>query len=61
MRINPVPFLFAPGAALLGYWVSGGHGAAIGLSAWGALVGTATYISLRLRKHAPERMTGSDG
>lgn len=50
MTINPVPFLFAPGAASLGYWLSGGYGAVVGLSAWAAVVGVATCISFCVRR-----------
>lgn len=45
MRINPLPFLFAPGAALGGYLAGGGHGAWLALLAWTMLVALATFAA----------------
>ena len=42
MRINPLPFIFAPGAALAGYVVNGAHGAWLGGLAWTVIVALAT-------------------
>lgn len=47
MRLNPVPFVFAPGAILTGYLVSGGAGVLVGLGLWGGVVAGATYASYR--------------
>jgi hypothetical protein len=50
MRINPVPFLFAPGAAVAGYLVAEWRGALIGTIIWTALVALATFIAFLARK-----------
>jgi hypothetical protein len=50
MRINPVPFLFAPGAALAGYFVAEWRGALIATIVWTALVVIATFIAFLARK-----------
>jgi len=42
MRINPLPFVFAPGVALAGYLIAGGHGALLAAFAWTAIVTAGT-------------------
>ena len=58
MRVNPVPLLFAPGVALAGYLVDGGHGVAIALGAWLVIVAGATAWAFvrheRSKRHAAE-------
>jgi hypothetical protein len=42
MRINLLPFVFAPGVALAGYLVAGGHGALLATLCWTAIVALGT-------------------
>ena len=54
MRVNPVPLLVAPGVALAGYVVDGGHGVAIALGAWLVIVAGATgwaFVRHQRSKH----------
>jgi hypothetical protein len=45
MRINPLPFVFAPGVVLAGYLVAGGHGALLAALAWTAIVTAGTLCA----------------
>jgi hypothetical protein len=45
MRINPLPFVFAPGVALAGYLLGGAHGCWIALLAWSAIVAVGTLCA----------------
>lgn len=58
-RFNPLPFAFAPGAALVGWFVAGGWGAFIGFVCWFVVIGLATAWVLN-RKGAQEQSPPSD-
>jgi hypothetical protein len=45
MHINPLPFVFAPGVALAGYFVAGGQGALLAALAWTAIVAAGTLCA----------------
>ena len=44
MRLNPLPFVPAPGVAVWGYVLGGGNGTMLALGCWAATVSTATLI-----------------
>ena len=50
MRINPLPFVFAPGLALAGYLVAGGHGALLAAFVWTAIVTAGTLCAWLLHR-----------
>jgi hypothetical protein len=50
MRINPLPFIFAPGVALGGYLVDGLHGTWVALLGWSAIVLAGTLCAYLLRR-----------
>jgi membrane associated rhomboid family serine protease len=59
MTLNPLPFLFLPGTALLGYLIGGGYGCLLGIAAWGAVVGLGTAIlCMRIRRETMKRGRG---
>jgi len=50
VRVNPIPWLFAPGIALAGYLVGGVRGAVQALAGWAVIVTAATvWVVLRRR------------
>ena len=50
IRLNPVPWLFAPGIALAGWFIDGTSGAVKALVGWTAIVTAATiWVILRRR------------
>jgi hypothetical protein len=50
IRLNPIPWLFAPGIAFAGWFIDGTSGAAKALAAWVAIVAAATiWVILRRR------------
>ena len=52
MRVNPLPFVFAPGVALAGALVAGARGMWVALFAWTLLVALATFTAwLRRPRH----------
>ena len=58
IRLNPIPWLFAPGIALAGYLFDGPPGAAKAVGAWVGVVGAATIwvvVRRRWRPHPPEQ------
>jgi hypothetical protein len=58
IRLNPVPWLFAPGVALAGWVMVGMSGAGKALAAWVAIVTAATvWVILRRRFTADESDT----
>jgi hypothetical protein len=58
IRLNPVPWLFAPGVALAGWFMDGMSGAGKALAAWVAIVTAATvWVILRRRFTADESDT----
>ena len=50
MRLNPLPFVFAPGVALAGVVVDGWRGAQIATLVWTAIVALATLAAFFMRK-----------
>ena len=57
IRLNPVPWLFAPGIALAGWLIDGASGAAKALAGWVAIVIAATIwviVRRRLRRDAAD-------
>lgn len=49
MTLNPLPFVFAPGLAAVGYVFGGVAGAVAALLAWGVIVVMATACALLMR------------
>jgi hypothetical protein len=50
IRLNPIPWLFAPGIALAGYLLDGPAGAAKALGGWTGVVSAATlWVVVRRR------------
>ena len=45
MRLNPLPFVFAPGVVLAGWLAAGGPGALLALLAWSAIVSAGTFVA----------------
>lgn len=57
IRLNPVPWLFAPGVALAGWFIDGMSGAGKALAAWVAIVTAATlWVILRRRLMRDEQL-----
>jgi hypothetical protein len=50
MRINPLPFVFAPGVVRAGYLVAGGHGALLAALAWTGIVAAGTLCAWLLHR-----------
>jgi hypothetical protein len=55
IRLNPIPWLFAPGIALAGYAIDGTSGAARALAGWAALVTAATVWVILRRRFWPDK------
>jgi hypothetical protein len=58
IRLNPIPWLFAPGIGLAGWFYDGASGAAGALAGWAAVVAAATVwvvLRRRLRPDDPNR------
>ncbi|HEV7913969.1 MAG TPA: hypothetical protein VGP22_09390 [Albitalea sp.] len=56
IRINPIPWLFAPGIALGGWLVEGVHGAATALIGWATIVAAATMWVVLRRHFRPDQL-----
>lgn len=54
IRLNPVPWLFAPGVALAGWFMDGMSGAGKALAAWVAIVTAATVWVILRRRFTPD-------
>lgn len=50
MRINPLPFVFAPGVALAGFLVAGADGALLATLVWTAIVALGTLCAWWLHR-----------
>ena len=55
IRLNPIPWLFAPGIALAGYVIDGRSGAAQALAGWTAIVAAATVWVILRRRFWPDK------
>lgn len=61
IRLNPIPWLFAPGIALAGYLLDGPFGVVKALGAWTGIVSAATIWVVarrRWRSEAPKQDNG---
>jgi hypothetical protein len=54
IRLNPIPWLFAPGIALAGWLFDGAPGAARALAIWIAIVALATAWVVVRRRYWPD-------
>lgn len=54
IRLNPLPWLFAPGAALAGFLLDGPPGAVRALGLWTAVVAAATVWVIVRRRFWPD-------
>jgi hypothetical protein len=52
VKLNPLPFLFAPGTAVVGYLFDGWNGSVMALGVWAVVVATGTAIGLSRKRHA---------
>lgn len=50
IRLNPIPWLFAPGIALAGYLLDGPSGAVTALGAWTSIVSVGTIWVVARRR-----------
>ena len=55
IRLNPIPWLFAPGIALAGWFIDGASGVAQALAGWAALVTAATVWVILRRRFWPDK------
>jgi hypothetical protein len=60
VRVNPIPWLFAPGIALAGYLVGGVRGAVQALVGWAAIVTAATVWVILRRRFWPDEPKDPD-
>jgi hypothetical protein len=60
IRLNPIPWLLAPGIALGGYFVEGADGAAAALIGWATIVGAATLWVIVRRHFLPNELDTLD-
>jgi hypothetical protein len=60
IRLNPIPWLFAPGVALGGWLLDGAPGAARALGGWAAIVAAATLWVVVRRRFWPDDPADSE-
>jgi hypothetical protein len=60
MRLNPLPFVFAPGVGVMGYLADGWPGAGYALLGWSAIVIAGTALHSWRHKFHPDVEVDAD-